>query len=120
MEKLINAELKLSKSVNKGDTESLLSLFSVSERFKRMDVLTDADEGAEIKVVLEGLGEVNLKLGADIEKGQQKTIMTLFWYEERVKPIEINKKAEAEERITLNIWKMYICRVLISLFIIRI
>ena len=106
MELLLNGKLKLNISVNKGDTESLLSLFGVSERFKRVDVLTDADEGADIKVSLDELGEVELKLGADIEKGQQKCIMTLFWYDQRVIPFDIKKNVEAGEIITLKMWKI--------------
>ena len=105
MEKFASIELRLNKSVKKGDRESLLSLFSSAERFKHMEVLANADEGANIKVVLEGLGEADLKLGDDMEKGQQKTIMTLFWYSERSKPIEMKKNAEAGERIILHMWK---------------
>lgn len=105
MEKFANIELRLNKSVKKGDKESLLSLFSVTERFKHMEVLTSTDENASIKVVLEGLGEADLKLGNDVEKGQQKTIMTLFWYNERSKSIEMKRNAEAGESIAINMWK---------------
>jgi len=105
MEKFANIELKLNKSVKKGDKESLLSIFSAAERFKHMEVLTNADEGANIKVVLEGLGEADLKIGDDMEKGQKKTIMTLFWYSERSKPIEIKKNAETGESVIVNLWK---------------
>jgi len=104
MEKFANTELRLNKSVKKGDKESLFSLFSAAERFKHMEVLTNADEGASIKVVLEGLGEADLKLGDDMEKGQQKTIMTLFWYSEKSKPIEMKRNAEAGESIAVNMW----------------
>ena len=65
----------------------------------------NADEGASIKVVLEGLGEADLKLGNDMEKAQKKTIMTLFWYSEKSKPIEIMRDAEAGESVTVNFWK---------------
>ena len=105
MEKFASIELRLNKSVRKGDKESLLSLFSSAERFKHMEVLTNADEGASIKVVLEGLGEADLKLGDDMEKGQKKTVMTLFWYSERSKPIEMKRNAETGERIILQMWK---------------
>ena len=104
MELFANVKLKLNKNVNKGDKESLLSLFSVEERFKRMEVLKDADEGTVIKVALEGVGEIDLELGNDMEKGQQKTIMTLFWYAERSKPIEIEKDAGAGTNIVVNFW----------------
>ena len=103
MEKFASIELKLNKSVKEGDKESLLSLFSAQDRFRRMEVLTSADEDADSKVVLEGLGETDLKLGNDIEKGQQKTIMTLFWYSERSKPIKVKRNAEAGEKITVNL-----------------
>ena len=106
MEKFISSELKLHRSVKKRDKESLLSLFGVTERFKHMEVLTDADEDDNIKVVLEGLGEITLKLGNDIEKGRQKTIMTLFWYNERSKPIDIQRDTKAGENIAINMWKI--------------
>ena len=105
MEKFAAIELKLGKSIRKGTKESLLSLFSATERFKYMPVLLDAEEDTNMKVVLEGLGEADLKLGADMEKGQNKTIMTLFWYSERSKPIEMNKDAEEGENVTLSILK---------------
>jgi hypothetical protein len=105
MGKFSSIELRLNKGVRKGNRESLLSLFSSAERFKHMEVLTNADEGASIKVVLEGLGEADLKLGDDMEKGQKKTVMTLFWYSERSKPIEMKSNAETGERIILQMWK---------------
>jgi hypothetical protein len=105
MEKFAGIELRLNKSVKKGDKESLLSLFNPAERFKHMEVLKNADEGASVRVVLEGLGEALLQLGDDMEKGQQKTIMTLFWFSEKSKPIEIKRNAEAGEIVTLNMWE---------------
>ena len=105
MEKFASIELRLNKSVRKGNRESLLSLFSSAERFKHMEVLTNADEGASIKVVLEGLGETDLKLGDDMEKGQKKTVMTLFWYSEKSKPIEIKRDAEMGESVIVNFYK---------------
>jgi hypothetical protein len=105
MERFASTELKLVKSARKGDKESLLSLFSVTERYKRMEVLCSADEGAGVRVALEGLGEADLKLGADMEQGQDKTIMTLFEYSERSKPIEMNGNAEAGASVTVNMWR---------------
>jgi hypothetical protein len=104
MDLFAEIKLKLNKNVKKGDKESLLSLFNVEERFKRMEVLKNADEGSIIKVVLEELGETDLKLGNDMEKGKQKTIMTLFWYDERSKPIKIENDAGAGTNITVNFW----------------
>ena len=105
MEKFAAIELKLGKSIRKGTKESLLSLFSAAERFKHMGVLLDADEDTSMKVVLEGFGEADLKLGADMEKGQKKTIMTLFWFSERSKPIEIKQDAKEGENVMLTIWE---------------
>ena len=105
MEKFASIELRLNKSVKKGDKESLLSLFNSAERFKHMEVLMNADEGASIKVLLEGLGEIDLKLGDDMEKGQKKTVMTLFWYSERSKPIEMKRNAEVGENVTVSLWR---------------
>jgi hypothetical protein len=105
MDKFTSIELKLNKNVKKGDKESLISLFSMEERIKRMDVLIDMDEGQTIKVVLEGLGETELKLGADMEKGDQKTVMTLFWMPEKSKLFEMKRNAQAGEKITVNMFK---------------
>ena len=102
MELFAEVKLKLNKNVKKGDKESLLSLFGVEERYKRMEVLTNADEDTVVKVVLEGLGSIDLKLGNDMEKGQQKTIMTLFWYSERSKPIEIEEDARAGNKVSTS------------------
>jgi len=104
MEKFASTDLTLVKSVRKGNKESLLSLFSVPERYKHIKVLMNADEGASIRVSLEGLGEIDLKLGADMEQGQNKTIMTLFDFSERSKPIELNEDVEAGASITVNMW----------------
>ena len=104
MEKFASTELRLVKSVKKGDKGTLLSLFSVPERYKHIKVLMNADEGTSIRVVLEGLGEIDLELGADMEHGKNKTIMTLFDYSQRSKPIEINADAEADASITVNMW----------------
>jgi len=106
MERICTAQLKLDKNVNEGDKESLLSLFNSKERIKNMDILANAEEGQIVRVVLEGLGEVDLKLGTDIEKGQRKTIMTLFWFPEKSQKFEIKRKAEAGENVTVNIWKL--------------
>ena len=62
--------------------------------------------GPKTAVVLEGLGEADLKLGADMEKGRKKTIMTLFWFVERSKPIEMKKNAENGEKVLMNIYKI--------------
>jgi hypothetical protein len=105
MDKFANIELKLKKSVTKGEKNTLLTLFSASERFKHMEVLIDAEEGTNLKVVLESLGEAELLLGDDMDKGQKKTVMTLFWFSEKAKPIEMLRNAEAGEGITINIWK---------------
>jgi len=105
MEKFATIELKLKQSVKKGGKHDLITLFSADERFKRIDVLTNADEGDKIRVVLESLGEIELLLGDDMEKGQNKTIMTLFWFSEKSKPIEMQRAAEKGEPITVTMWK---------------
>jgi hypothetical protein len=106
MDKFSSIELKLKKSVKKGDKGTLLTLFGANERFKHMEVLIDAEEGTNLKIVLEGLGEADLKLGDDMDKGQKKTIMTLFWFSEKSKPIEVKRDAEAGDSIAINIWKI--------------
>ena len=102
MDKFISAELKLAKDVKKGDKESLLTLFSFEERIKRMEVLKDLNEGDSVKVILEGLGEANLILGNDMEKGDRKTIMTLFWLPEKSKLFEMQRNSKAGEKIAVN------------------
>jgi hypothetical protein len=104
MEKFAGIILPLEKDVKKGDRESLLSLFSVQDRFKRMAILKSADENAPVKVVLEGLGQAELKLGDDMVTGMQKTVMTLFWYAERSKLIEMQKDAAKGDRINLDLF----------------
>jgi hypothetical protein len=106
MDKFASIELKLKKSVTKGENNTLLTLFSANERFKHMEVLIDAEEGTKLKVVLESLGEAELLLGDDMDKGQKKTVMTLFWFSEKSKPIEMLRNAEAGESIAINIWKI--------------
>lgn len=105
MEKFASIELKLNKSVKKGDQQSLISLFSFEERIKRMEILTEMAEGQMVTVVLEGLGQTNLKLGNDMEKGDWKTIMTLFWLPEKSQLFEMQRDAASGEKITMNIWK---------------
>ena len=105
MEKFASVELKLNKSVKKGDQQSLLSIFSFEDRIKRMEILAEMEEGQTVTVVLEGLGQTNLKLGNDMEKGDWKTIMTLFWLPEKSQLFEMRRDAEAGEKITMNIWK---------------
>jgi hypothetical protein len=106
MELFMTNELTLKTNVNKGDKENLLALFSASERFKPAQVLIGAQENELVKVSLEELGDIDLKLGDDMEKGQKKTIMTLFWFEERSKPITIMKSAQARDTIRVNIYKL--------------
>ena len=106
MELFASNDLTLTKSVKKGDQESLLSLFSASERFKPTRVLSDAAENSKVRVSLEKLGEIDLMLGDDMEKGQKKTIMTLFWYAERSKPITLMKDAQSGDPVKMNIYKL--------------
>ena len=103
MKKFAETTLLLDKDVKKGDKESLLSLFSVRDRFKRMEILNKADENTPVKVVLDDLGQTELKLGDDIEQGMQRTVMTLFWFEERSKLMEMQRDASKGEVIPLNL-----------------
>ena len=106
MELFMTNELKLKIDIKKGDKENLLALFSAGERFKPAQVLIDAQENEAVKVSLEELGDIDLKLGDDMEKGQKKTIMTLFWFEERSKPITIMKDARAGDTVVINVYKL--------------
>jgi hypothetical protein len=104
MELFGTVQLKLAKQVKKGDKETLLSLFDADARFEPIEVLVATEEDAVLKVVLEGLGEANLVLGADVPVGRKKTIMTLFWFVERSKLIEMKRDADVGEKIVMNIW----------------
>jgi hypothetical protein len=104
MMKFGSFELKLGKDVAKGDKESLQTLFHSAERYQRTEILTNAEEDATIRVMLEGLGEADLQLGDDMEKGQQKTIMTLFWFVERAKPIVMKKGAKRGDSVVINMF----------------
>ena len=106
MDLFANYELTLKMNVKKGDKENLLSLLSAGDRYKPARVLADAEENTVVKVSLEELGDIDLKLGDDMEKGQKKTIMTLFWFEERSKPITIMKDAQAGDTVVINIYKL--------------
>ena len=106
MELFASYELTLKQSVKKGEEINLLTLFSAGDRFKPAQILSDAEETTSVRVSLEGLGEIDLKLGADMEKGQKKTIMTLFWFEERSKPISMLKDAQAGETVKINMYKL--------------
>jgi hypothetical protein len=105
MELFTSIQMKLDKNVKKGSQESLSSLFDFQERTKRMEVLLDMDEGQRVKAILEGLGETELVLGNDMEKGQRKTIMTLFWLPEKTKLIDMTGDAKEGENITITMWK---------------
>ena len=96
-------ELKLAKTVKKGDKESLLTLFDAENRFKPILVLTNAEVGTPVKVTLGGLGEAELLLGADMERGRKKTIMTLFWFAERSKLMEMKKDAKEGRIVPVTI-----------------
>ena len=102
MIKFAGAKLVLGKDVEKGDQESLQTLFKSAERYRRMVLLASAEEDANVRVNLQGLGSIDLKLGDDMEKGQVKTVMTLFWFAERARPIEIKRKARAGTPVTLT------------------
>ena len=104
MEKFGNVELRLNKNVTKGSQESLLTLFDADDRFKPIEVLVNAVEESGVNVVLEGLGKASLKLGADMEKGKKKTIMTLFWFVERSKLIEMERDAAQGDPVVINIY----------------
>jgi hypothetical protein len=106
MDKFTSINLKLNKDVKKGEKESLISLFSFEDRIKRMEILLDMDEAQIVKVVLDEIGEVELKLGNDMEKGDRKTIMTLFWMPEKSTLFEMKRNAKAGEIILLNMWKV--------------
>jgi hypothetical protein len=106
MELFATNELKLNKNIKKGDKESLLSLFNAADRFKATQVLINAVENTGVRVSLENLGEIDLKLGDDMEKGQKKTIMTLFWFSERSKPITMMMDAQAGDPVKINIYKL--------------
>jgi len=102
MVKFASVKLILGKDVSKGDQESLQTLFHSAERFRHILLLASAEEDASVRVVLGGLGATDLKLGDDMEKGQVKTIMTLFWFEERAKRIEMKRKAKAGKSVTID------------------
>ena len=106
MELFMTNELNLKMDIKKGDKENLLALFSAGDRFKSAPVLIDAQEDEIVRVSLEELGDIDLKLGDDMEKGQKKTIMTLFWFEERSKPITITKDARAGDTVKISIYKV--------------
>jgi hypothetical protein len=105
MEKFAGIEMKLAKNVKKGTSENLLSLFSFKDRITPMDVLLDIDEPGMVTVEVVGFGEVDLALGNDMEKGMNKTIMTLFWHDQKSKDFKMEKDGAAGEKVLVNLWK---------------
>ena len=103
MKELASINLNLRKDVKEGDKENLLSIFDDVERNKRMRILADAEEDTPVNVILGELGEVGLKLGADMKQGKQKSLMTLFWYAERVNAFDVTKKMKAGKSIPVKI-----------------
>ncbi len=102
MVKFASVKVILGKDVKKGDQESLQTLFRSVERYRRIPLQASASEDTNIRVVLKGLGATDLKLGDDMEKGQVKTIMTLFWFAERAKLIEMKRKAKIGKIVTID------------------
>jgi hypothetical protein len=102
MVRFASVKLILGKDVDKGDQESLQTLFHSEERYRRIALMVSAAEDESVRVVLGGLGAAELKLGDDMEKGQVKTIMTLFWFEERAKLIEMKRKAKKGMSVTID------------------
>ncbi len=103
MNEFARVGLTLKKTVHRGDKESLLSLFDPVQRFKPMVVLMDAEEDSVVRANIGQLGEIDLKLGADMRTNKQKTIMTLFWYSERSKTFEIKTDTERGKTIDVQI-----------------
>ena len=94
--------MKLGKDVKKGDQESLQTLFHSEERYRPIMLLASGAEDDNLRVTMKGLGSADLKLGDDMKKGQVKTIMTLFWFAERAKPIEMKRKAKTGKVVTVD------------------
>ncbi|HTY81797.1 MAG TPA: hypothetical protein VMB24_03360 [Dehalococcoidales bacterium] len=102
IKKFATVRMILGKDVKKGDKESLQSLFRSEERYRPITVLTNAEEDDILNVKLGGLGSTELKLGDDMEKREVKTIMTLFWFAERAKPVEMKRKAKAGDIVEIE------------------
>jgi hypothetical protein len=102
MVKFARIKMILGKDVKKGDQESLQSLFPSRERLRHIPVQASAPEDANLHVVLQGLGSTDLKLGNDMAKGQKKTLMTLFWFAERAKLIEMKHRARAGKAVVVD------------------
>ena len=102
IKKFAAVRIILGKDVKKGDKESLQSLFRSEERYRPITVLTNAEEDDILNVKLGGLGSTELKLGDDMEKREVKTIMTLFWFAERAKPVEMKRKAKAGDIVEIE------------------
>jgi hypothetical protein len=104
MQELAKDTFRLKKDVQKGDKESLQTLFDDAERLKHMEVLSHVEQDTTVRVVLEGIGEVDLEIGAELKKGQKKTIMTLFHYPVRATLFSVSKNAKAGQNVPLKIF----------------
>jgi hypothetical protein len=102
MIKFARVKMILGKDVKKGDQESLQTLFHSVERYRPITLLASGAEDDNLRVTIKGLGTADLKLGDDMKRGQVKTIMTLFWFAERAKLIEMKHKAKAGKTLTID------------------
>src|SRR5512136_1059216 len=102
IKKFATVRMILGKDIKKSDKESLQTLFRSEERYRPITVLASAEENDVLKVKMGGLGTTELKLGDDMEKRDVKTIMTLFWFAERSKPIEMKHKAKAGDIVQIE------------------
>ena len=55
---------------------------------------------------MEAIGEADLKLGADMQKGWENSLMTLFWFVEMSKPKKMQRDAAQAQTVVTNMVKL--------------
>ena len=103
--KVATLNLRLSKSVHTGEQECLMTLFDSTSRFRYFELRESLLEGDRVTLLIGPIGSVTLRVGSDMNTGQKKTLMTSFWYAERIQPFEIRRDFAVGDELTIEISK---------------
>ena len=96
-------KLKTTKAVEQGSPISLMGLFNSSERFRFFRLQQGLQENDQVSVDLGGAGSLTLAVGNDMAAEQQKTLMTLFWYPERMQSTPALRALQQGEELSIAI-----------------
>lgn len=97
--------LRLAKAVRTGEQACLMTLFDSAARFRYFELREPLLEGERVTLVIGPLGSVTLPVGSDMNTGQKKTLMTSFWYSERIQPFEVRRDMAVGDELTIEMSK---------------